>query len=205
MTDFRADPSRKPVLMSFSKKNFMSAISPSWGENKGQSNFLHFSIRIIWFFRRFCLMEMPKDKLLCLHYDWRHLNSYGVEQMELATCNRQEELLQPGSWGHELGNFRLLKKTLPPLRWNLSIFWYIQNINLALFWLILHFLGDFKRLCYQLPLKSGNFLFENIDSVDRIVKVERRKYAFYIRLMYLCLWIVTLGHYNFVDFPLEIF
>ena len=29
MTDLRADPSRKPVLISFSKKNFMSAISPS--------------------------------------------------------------------------------------------------------------------------------------------------------------------------------
>ena len=28
------------------------------------------------------------------------------------------------------------------------------------------------------------FLFENIDSVDRIAKVERGKYAFYIRLMY---------------------
>ena len=29
MTDLRADPSRNPVLISFSKKNFISAISPS--------------------------------------------------------------------------------------------------------------------------------------------------------------------------------
>ena len=51
MTDFRADPSRKPVLINFSKKNFMSAISPSWGENKGQSNIfalqhLHYIINL---------------------------------------------------------------------------------------------------------------------------------------------------------------
>ena len=132
--------------------------------------------------------------------------------MEWSRWNspRATDRKSSSSLGHEvmsLGISVCLKKTPPPRRWNLSIFWYIQN-NLVLFWLILHFLGDFKRLCYQLPLKSGNtkyFLFEDIDSVDRIAKVERGKYASYIRLMYLCLWIVTLRHYNFVDFPLEIF